>query len=218
MRFLVLMPLMLLSVFAQAETVMGKVVGVSDGDTIRVVTADKRLYKIRAAEIDAPEKDAPWGQRSKQALSALVFGKEVQVDIHERDRYGRSVATIYINGLSANESQVKNGHAWAYRQYLKSKRLIDLEAKARQAKVGLWSLPVSEQIPPWEWRKSKRQGVKPTATLGEAQPAGKYDCGIKKSCKAMTSCDEATFYLKHCGQQQLDGDGDGRPCSNVCRR
>src|SRR5262245_27166678 len=69
----------------------GRVVGVSDGDTITVLDAAKVQHKVRLASIDAPEKAQAFCERSKQNLSALVFGKDVRADCNKRDRYGREV-------------------------------------------------------------------------------------------------------------------------------
>ena len=52
-------------------------VGVSDGDTITALDDSKIQHEIRFAEIDAPEKRQPYGQRSKQRLSVLLFQKRV---------------------------------------------------------------------------------------------------------------------------------------------
>ena len=76
-----LLPLMLLlSVAAYADTLTGRVVGVADGDTITVLDANHQQHKIRLQGIDAPEKAQPFGQRSKESLSAMVFNKDVRVE------------------------------------------------------------------------------------------------------------------------------------------
>ncbi len=102
----------------------GKVVGVSDGDTITVLDALKTQHKIRLAQIDAPEKNQPWGARSKQSLSDLVFGKAVRVNVIDKDRYGRKVGTVFINNRDVCEYQVRTGHAWVYVAYAKDANLF----------------------------------------------------------------------------------------------
>ncbi len=57
--------------------VEGRVVGVSDGDTITVLDGDKRQHKIRLSGIDAPEKGQAFGERSKQSLSTRRFTEQV---------------------------------------------------------------------------------------------------------------------------------------------
>jgi endonuclease YncB( thermonuclease family) len=81
---------------AHADTLTGRVVGVTDGDTITVLDANRQQHKIRLGGIDAPEKAQPFGQRSKENLSRLVFNKEVQVDWTKRDRYQRIVGKVWV--------------------------------------------------------------------------------------------------------------------------
>lgn len=143
-----------------AETVSGKVIGVRDGDTIDVLV-DRQPVRIRLAEIDTPERSQPWGSRAKQALSELVFGKEVRVVIIDTDFYGRSVGRVYAGSLYVNAELVRAGHAWVYRQYMRDRSLLSLEEEAKNAGRGLWGLPVAERIPPWEWRVAGRAGIDP---------------------------------------------------------
>lgn len=101
---------------AYASTYEGKVVGVSDGDTVTVLMSG-RPVKVRLAEIDAPEKRQPFGERSKQSLSDLVYGKQVKVNQQDLDRYGRIVGRVYVESIDVNVEQIKRGMAWIYRQY-----------------------------------------------------------------------------------------------------
>ena len=118
---------------AHAATISGRVVGVHDGDTLTLLTAEKRQVKIRLAEIDTPESAQPYGSRAKQALSDLVFGKAVLVDVQDIDRYGRTVGRVSVNGTDVNAALVAAGAAWVYRQYSKDPQLLALEAEARAA-------------------------------------------------------------------------------------
>jgi len=139
----------------------GRVVGVADGDTITVLDAGEMQHKIRLMGIDAPEKAMPFGQRSKQNLSNLVFGKEVQLDIRSIDRYKREVAKVMVEGRDINLAQVEAGMAWVYRHYLKeltqeeASAYINAEDAAKAAGRGLWADP--DPTPPWDWRKSKKR-------------------------------------------------------------
>jgi len=108
---------------------------------------------------------------------------------------------------------VRNGHAWVYRQYAKDKSLFALEAKAKAEKLGLWALPESQRVPPWDWRRGGGQRVETTAAATSDEA---FRCGAKSRCGEMRSCEEAKFYLKKCGVASLDGDGDGVPCEGVC--
>jgi endonuclease YncB( thermonuclease family) len=77
--------LLLLATPIFAGELSGKVIGISDGDTFTLLTADKQQIKIRLAEIDAPESGQPYGNKSKQALSGLIFGKDIRVDVQTTD-------------------------------------------------------------------------------------------------------------------------------------
>lgn len=207
---------------AFAAEISCRVVGVSDGDTFTCLTAEKRQVKVRMAEIDTPESKQPYGTRARQALSDLVFGKDVKLVVQDTDRYGRTVARAYVGATDVNAALVSQGAAWVYRQYSKDRSLIGLEDQARNAKRGLWSLPESERMPPWEWRRAgaaQRQAYRgSSSTLRPASSTdGSYSCSTRKSCGQMTSCAEARYHLEHCGNSRLDGDRDGVPCEAICR-
>lgn len=213
--------IVLISAFAGA--VEGKVVSVTDGDTLIVLTPEKQQVRVRLAEIDTPESGQPYGQKAKTALSSLVFGKEARVEVQDQDRYGRQVGRVYVGTTDVNAEMIRLGAAWVYRQYNKDKSLLPLEEEARQAKLGLWALPEVERMPPWEWRAAERlhahTEIKATASEQETNGGTKPEstCGGKTKCGQMTSCAEARFYLEECGLNRLDGDKDGVPCEALCR-
>lgn len=144
-----------LATSARAENFAGQVIAVSDGDTIRVLTADKTEVKIRLTDIDAPEKDQPYGEKSKQALSKAVFKKIVAIESAGKDRYGRTLGRVMIGSREINAEMVATGNAWVYRKYSKDPQLINLEDVARSKKLGLWALQADQIMPPWQWRKLK---------------------------------------------------------------
>ena len=197
----------------------GRVVAVFDGDTLEMLV-DGAPRRIRIAGIDTPERGQPWAGRAKQALSARVFGKQVKVNEVAEDRYGRTVGEVYADDVCVGCELVREGHAWVYRSFTDDRVLFDLEAQARAAGRGLWSLPESQRTPPWEWRESRRRSAKtPGLTSAERrQRKGAADttCGVKRTCGEMAHCDEARFYLRECGLTSLDGDGDGIPCEALC--
>jgi endonuclease YncB( thermonuclease family) len=151
---------------AAAETLVGRVVSVADGDTVTVLVGEREPVKVRLAGIDAPEKAQPFGQRSKENLSRLVFGKPVRVDWDKRDRYGRVVGKVWVQPVSCptcpmtldvGHAQLTVGLAWWYRKYAGEQSPEDQgayefsEQEAKAKRVGLWSEP--NPIPPWEWRR-----------------------------------------------------------------
>jgi endonuclease YncB( thermonuclease family) len=203
---------------AYASIYEGKVVGVSDGDTLTVLISGRQT-KVRLAEIDAPEKRQPFGKRSKQSLSDLVYGKRVKVNQQDVDRYGRVVGRVYTESLDVNAEQLKRGMAWIYGQYNRDRSLLAVEQEARGAKRGLWTDP--NPIPPWEYRHGGKGGSvrrsRPEQVQAKAIGIGSGPCAGKRYCNEMTSCEEAQFYLSQCGLSRLDGDGDGVPCDALCR-
>lgn len=144
-----------------AETLVGEVVGLADGDTVTVLDAQRVQHKIRLAGIDAPEKGMPWGQKSKEALADRVYRRTVTVEWQKQDRYGRLVGKIMVDGQDANLAQVTDGMAWHYKDYEKEQapddrvRYAQAELDARNARRGLWADP--DPMAPWVWRKLKRE-------------------------------------------------------------
>lgn len=162
MHFIFTALLLALSFSGYAETITGRVVGIADGDTVTVLDAQKVQHKIRLAGIDAPEKAQPFGNRSKVSLSDLAFDKMVTVESDKRDRYGREVGKVLVDGRDVNLIQVERGMAWHYKAYEREqspsdRKLYDAaESDAKAARRGLWR--DAEPTPPWEFRKAKRGG------------------------------------------------------------
>jgi len=144
----------LLSLAVQADTLEGNVVKIADGDTLTLLTSTNQQVKIRLTGIDTPEKRQPFGKRAKQALAKLAFQKQVLVEVETKDRYGRTVGVVFVDGQNVNAELVRQGMAWVYRKYTSDKRLYTLESEAKQAKRGLWL--DENPIPPWEWRRGRR--------------------------------------------------------------
>lgn len=157
-----------LSAFASAATLRGEVVGLADGDTVTVLdNTSKTLYRVRLAGIDAPEKRQPFGDRSRQNLAAIVFRKQVVVDWHKTDRYGRIVGTVTTGQVDAGLEQIRAGMAWHYKQYAREQVAEDRSAysaaedAAREARAGLWSQ--RDPVPPWDFRKAANSSPQPTS-------------------------------------------------------
>jgi endonuclease YncB( thermonuclease family) len=137
---------------AAGNKLTGRVVRVTDGDTLTLRLSLREKYIIRLHGIDAPERDQAYGAIASRSLSRLVNGREVAVVVEDRDDYGRLVGRVYAEGRDINLALVQDGHAWWYRQYAKSRTdLAEAEAAARNAEIGLWT--DGEAVPPWIWRR-----------------------------------------------------------------
>ena len=151
---------LLVSCAIEAATLQGKVIGVADGDSLTVLDNNKTQHKIRLQGIDAPEKAQAFGQKSKQSLHHLVHNKQVTVEFQKKDKYGRTVGKVLINGNDICLEQIKLGMAWHYKQYgseqPKEDRIAYQQAKlaARGQALGIWK--DQNAIPPWEFRKQTR--------------------------------------------------------------
>ena len=148
---------------AYTRTVEGFVQKVSDGDTVTLITRDGTKLRVRLYGIDAPEVQhekkpgQPFGEEAKRALAGKVLRKEVTLTIQDTDQYKRVVGIIKIGNRNINEEMVREGWAWAYREYLRGpyvSEFINAEREARERKLGLWQQ--SNPQPPWEFRKANR--------------------------------------------------------------
>lgn len=128
-----------------------RVVGVSDGDTLTVLSARRERLKCRLYGIDAPEKKQAYGQASKLSLSELSFGMTANIDIVGRDRYGRAICKIAVAGVDVNKEQIVRGMAWMYRRYASDRSYSDAELRAQARRVGIWR--EMQPVAPWEFRR-----------------------------------------------------------------
>lgn len=133
--------------------ISGTVTKIVDGDTIDVQLSSGPI-RVRLHGVDTPERGQPWGKESTAALTALVMGKEVDIEPFSQDRYERMIGIVYRGDLNVNLELVKRGHAWAYRRYMRKEdsQLCIAEAAARTAKKGLWASK-ERPVAPWEWRR-----------------------------------------------------------------
>ena len=189
MRSGFLIGMLLLSLSASAATLNtldARVIGVMDGDTIKVLDANKVEYKIRLGGIDAPEHDQPFGERSKKSLASAVMGRDVRIEWAKQDRYGRLVGKIWVSPpelhcdsrisncpmtLDVNLAQLTVGLAWHYKEYASEQSAEDrrryafAEEDARARQAGLWT--DADPTPPWDWRHGTAGGpVKKTTSSG----------------------------------------------------
>ena len=158
---------MLLVSVNPSYAIQGTVIGISDGDTITVLTDDKVQYKIRLYGIDCPESHQDFGTRAKQFASDMIYKTRVTVETVTTDRYGRTVGIVHIAGKSLNEELIRHGYAWVYPQYCKKPVCAawnELEQQARASKIGLWSH--ANPVPPWEFRRPAARRSPDNQTTG----------------------------------------------------
>ena len=203
------------SVNSSADPLTGKVVGVTDGDTLTVLV-DRQPIRVRFAEIDTPERGQPGqtgrSRRCRTRCSARSSSFRSWIPIATAAQWPRSTGTA----ATSTGRWYGRGQAWVYRKDMRDPSLLEDERKAREAEAGLWALPEAQRVPPWEWRHG---GVaqEPDPEVRRLTPAVPFTCSAKRYCREMTSCEEVRFYLERCGLSRLDGDGDGVPCEALCR-
>ncbi len=159
-RVITLFLLAFLSLAASADTLTGKVVKITDGDTLYVLDANYKEHKIRLAGIDAPERKQAYGLASRKHLATIVANKQVTIAYEKRDRYGRIVGKVLLDGIDVCLEQVKVGLAWHYKKYQHEQSPEDrqlyaeAENQARTGRLGLWR--ENSPNPPWEHRRLYR--------------------------------------------------------------
>lgn len=137
----------------------GRVISVADGDTLTVFTLDGGLTEVRLYGVDCPEFRQRGGEEADAATRALVFLEDIRLEVLDTDRYGRSVALVFLpDGRILNEEMVRQGRAWVYTAYCEHPRCTSwkaLEQTARAEGRGLWR--DRNPQPPWKWREKKRR-------------------------------------------------------------
>ena len=132
----------------------GKIIHISDGDTVHLLTSKNEKIKIRLNDIDAPEAKQAFGNKSKENIKKFIYQKDVIVEYKKKDQYKRVLGTIYYQNRDINLQQVKDGYAWVYKKYSKNPTYFKAEQEARSKKIGLWS--DRNPIEPWVFRKNKK--------------------------------------------------------------
>jgi endonuclease YncB( thermonuclease family) len=154
------------TVHAAPVLLQGRIVRVTDGDTVTLLDAHQILHKIRLAGIDAPESKMPFGHQATVFLSGLILGKDVDAHAYKHDRYGRTIATLFVENKDINLVMIQAGLAWHYKRYAReqpageARVYAQAEELARAQLLALWleGIPIA----PWEWRASHgrtRKGI-----------------------------------------------------------
>jgi micrococcal nuclease len=209
----------------------GTVIRVLDGDTLWLrAAADQAHEVVRLQQIDAPESCQAGGKEATQALSRLVLNKTVVVKIAARDDYSRWIGKVFEGETNVGEQLVRDGHAWSQRDQYGRGPLMAYQRMAQTLKRGLHA--AGDAVEPKEFRRTNGpcEGAspsvpKPAATHAAATNAAiptppvavtssssARRCDGRTYCSQMTSCEEATWFLKNCPGVTMDGDNDGRPC------
>lgn len=154
-KLLIFILSLIIIVLSFATTIKGKVIKITDGDTITILEENGDKTRVRFYGIDAPEKKQDYGIKSLNVLKKLIDKKEIEIEIKNKDQYGRIVGVVYYDKININLYMLETGNAWWYKQY--SKHNIEFkiaEEKAKSEKIGLWK--EKNPTPPWIYRKEKK--------------------------------------------------------------
>jgi micrococcal nuclease len=182
------------------EELTGKVIGVSDGDTIKVLV-NKKQVTVRLEGIDAPEAKQSFGTKSKQALSDMIFGREVTITDTSDDRYGRTLGTVIVGSTNINAKMIEDGWAWHYEKYNKDTRLAELEKEAKAAKRGLWA--DRNPLPPWEFRTRQKKE--------NGEPSTQFWLNTSSNVRHKENCE----HFKNSRKGRMCGPDEGKACG-IC--
>ena len=159
---------------SSAPALQGKVVKVSDGDTLVVQVDPNRQEKVRLVGIDTPEMaQKPWGERAKTFTERLALGKVVRLetDVQPRDQYGRLLAYVYVGKTFLNYELVRQGYAMLL-TYPPNVAHVDqftqAQKLARQEGKGIWNSKDGLEQSPRDFRREKRNGGASGGASGRA--------------------------------------------------
>jgi len=147
----------------QTGTLQGRVVRVVDGDTVDVQVGTQRVV-VRLEGVDCPEGSQPWSSAARDSTARQTLDKTVTLRVKETDRYGRTVARVFVAGSDVSKQLLREGLAWHFKRYNKDPDLAQLEIEARSAGRGLWS--DANPVPPWQWRSQSEAVNPPTPSSG----------------------------------------------------
>jgi len=166
---------------ADTPRLSGVVVGITDGDTIDVRLVSG-MIRVRLYGVDAPERDQPHGMASRRELSRLVFGRNVELEPVEQDRYDRLVARVWLGETDVNAELLELGAAWVYRRYAREESYCVREKAARDRGRGLWRLPAEQRVAPWEWRQRETRPGPFTDFSGQTLADCVAGCDVSRGC------------------------------------
>jgi endonuclease YncB( thermonuclease family) len=204
----------------------GRVTRVTDGDSVWLTPAAGPPLEVRLLGIDAPEGCQAWGPQARRALEAAALDRQAQVKTQGLDTHGRTLGTLLVDGVNINQQLVEEGHAWSSRFKWDQGPYVKQERMAKALSRGLFA--AGGGVRPRDFRRDHgpcRDGEQPappaapscpatpiTATPAAPAQPGPFRCDGRTRCTQMSSCAEATFFLRNCPGTEMDGDGDGVPC------
>ena len=198
--------------FLAPDSFSARCIGVKDGDTIEILR-DQSSIKVRLEGVDCPELGQDFSQKAKQFTSGLVFGKTAEIRPIGTDRYGRLIARVIVDGKDVSEQLLMAGLAWHFKKYNKDQNLAELERKASEHRVGLWSL--SHPTAPWDHRHPTSVAPNVSAKPGTARI---YHGNVNSHVFHAPSC--AQYNCKNCTKELPSREaavaGGFRPCG-ICR-
>ncbi|WP_462427877.1 thermonuclease family protein [Fusobacterium varium] len=134
----ILFSIFIFSLSIMAVAISGKVIRVSDGDTLLLQSGSQRI-KVRMYGIDAPELKQSYGEDSKSYLEKRILNKNVDVKVINEDKYGRKVGKVFYKNKDINLEMIKTGNAWFYEYHAKKEKEYRKASKsAQEQKLGLW--------------------------------------------------------------------------------
>lgn len=154
LKKLLLLLLSMMSLVSLAIEAQPQIVNFYDGDTVKIKDGSF-IFNLRISEIDAPERNQPYGKKARRALTQFCKNAQIDYRFTGVDKYQRQLGELYCNQQPVSTFMVTNGHAWFYRQYAYNPVLNELEANARHHKLGLWKQ--KKPTPPWAWRKRQKR-------------------------------------------------------------
>lgn len=215
-----------------AQEIVGSVTRIVDGDTLWVTAEGGAApVVVRLSGIDAPERCQPWGREATQALHDAVLGKTVTVRVVAHDDWGRTVGKVFDGRIDVGDRLVRDGHAWSTRYRYDRGPYVAEERMALALRRGLHAS--GGAIEPREFRKrhgpcendragavpaepaapaAQTSAARPAATASPQPVEAAFRCDGRVRCTQMRSCEEATWFLRHCPGVKMDGNGDGVPC------
>lgn len=212
-----------------------KILKIVDGDTVDIAYSGT-VQRVRLIGLDAPESTTTrygylecFGRESSAHLAQLLSWKNVSIEFDssqwEHDKYNRLLAYLSSDGSNINQKMIADGY-WREYTYDKPYKYVNDFKQAQTSAMNNWSGLRANDACAGERKKDDSSTGTNSGTNAmtntnapintSSRPNGAYSCSVPKTCSAMSSCEEAKYYLHTCGVHSLDSDGDQTPCESLC--